>query len=495
MSGKGSRIWLGVVFICLIFSSGIGAAKKPEYPQYLAGEYWKNQALNEIIPFWVSTRDEKGGGFFTDIQNDGSVASNPNKYPRMNSRVIYGFCTAYLLGGDERYLELARHGLEYLKNYGWDRQYGGWFTELNVQNQPTAQTKDLFDQTYGNLGPIFYYYLTGDQTALNLVQQSHRLLNEKAWDKAYDGYYAWVNADWSVTNTGKSFNSQIDTATAYLIYYYLATRDSKLLANLEAIGKVAVNHMFDPAAACIRESYTRQWKPTRSYLGDREQIDVGHNLKTAWVLLRTYQLTGDPKYLSCARKIAARMLATAWDAKYFGWYMSKNAKRAAKTDQERAKCWWTQTEGNFMLLNLYNVTGDKQYLDYFTRNAYFWDHYMVDHRDKEVYGYTSQQGKPIKGLKGNLYKSAYHSMENALLNYLYLQLYVNRKPATLYFNLSVATGGSRHYVKIVEDPGVVIQKVELNQQDWKQFDAKAGYVVLPKGENMKLKVTFQKQKN
>jgi len=40
------------------------------------------------------------------------------------------------------------------------------------------------------------------------------------------------------------------------------------------------------------------WYYLASYLGDQYQIYIGHNLKTAWVLLRLYQLTGDEKYLN-----------------------------------------------------------------------------------------------------------------------------------------------------------------------------------------------------
>jgi hypothetical protein len=72
------------------------------------------------------------------------------------------------------------------------------------------------------------------------------------------------------------------------------------------------------------------------------------------------------------------MLATAWDQQNFGWYFAKNVNRPAETVPEKSKCWGTQTEGNFVLLNLYNVTHDRRYLDFFAKNAYFWDKYLVD---------------------------------------------------------------------------------------------------------------------
>lgn len=488
------KLWLLLAVILLIISpAGLAAnQERPDNERFLTGEYWKQQALNEIIPFWVSTIDHEEGGFFTDINRDGAVNSFPSKpllkYPRMISRVVYGFCSAYLLSGDEQYLNFAKHGLTYLQQYGWDNTHGGWYTELS-HNKPTVPTKDLFDQTYGNLGPIFYYYVTGDQEALKLVAKTHLLMKEKAWDKKYRGYFSVVNHDWSVSRTDKSFNSQIDTATAYLIYYYLNTKDPKLLSDLKDIGDVIVNHMYDPESGYIRAHFSQTWDFRDSYLGPK-QIDIGHNLKTAWVLLRIYQLTEEKRYLDYAQKLAAKIIETGWDDKYGGWYFSKPYDSPARTDSEKQKCWWTQTEGNFMMLNLYSLTKDQRYLDYYLENTCFWDRYLVDHQYKEVFAYVKQNGRPKNGLKGDLYKSAYHSMENALLNYLYVQLYVRKETAELFFNLSAAVDGERHYVKIIENPDVVIKKVEINGEEWTDFNAKDSYLNLPKGKDMKVKVVF-----
>jgi mannose/cellobiose epimerase-like protein (N-acyl-D-glucosamine 2-epimerase family) len=482
----------GLILVLLFFVASIQsfsfAQDEMNQERYLTGEYWKNQALTEMIPFWPSTIDEKNGGFFTKICREGSIAPSDLKYPRMISRLVFGFSTAFLLSGDERYLEYAKHGLTYLQQYGWDHQYGGWYSELK-DNSPNISTKDLFDETYGNLGPVFYYYVTGDEQALDLVKKTHRLITEKAWDKQYGGYFGIVNRDWSVTESYKTFNSEIDTATAYLIYYYLCTKDPGLLEDLKNIGNVAIDHMYDPQTGYIRELFTRKWVYLDSYLGPN-QIDIGHNLKTAWVLLRLYRLTGEKRYYIYARKIADLMMEAAWDKDNFGWYFSKNVNLPVQTDTEKRKCWWTQEEGNVMLLNLFGLEKDQRYLDYFQKSTSFWDAHMIDHRYKEVFAYTTAEGIPFPGLKGDLYKSAYHTMENALMNYLYTQLYVHKQTAELYFNLSAASNGIRHYVKIVESPDVIIKNVEINDKVWQNFNAKEGYVDLPQGKNMKVKVVF-----
>ncbi len=485
---------VGIVLSMVVLGVMPVTAAPNEGAKLLTGAYWRQQALHDLIPFWARTVDQNGGGYFTDVKIDGTIGPKQLKYPRMISRLVYGYSAAYLLSGEERYLELASHGMEFLKQYGWDAQYGGWFTELDAERRSTVPPKDLFDQTYGNLGPIIYYFATGDPAARDLVQRCHQLLQTKAWDKEHQGYFAMVNRDWQVAETEKSFNSQVDTATAYLIYYYLATRQPELLQDLKNIGDVIVKRMYDPETGYVRERFTRQWQYLDSYQG-KDQIDIGHNLKTAWVLLRLHQLLGygteDSQYLIYARKIADQMLNTGWDPLNHGWYLQKSVYQPAKAKIEKAKCWWTQTEGSFLMLNLYHLRPDRRYLENFRQNAAFWDRYFVDRKYGEVYAYLSETGQfDPNSLKADLYKSAYHSMEHALMNYLYTQLYIRKEPVELYFRLSAATDGVRHFVTIVEDPAVKIQSVTVNGKAWTRFQRNDGSIELPKGANLKVKVVL-----
>jgi hypothetical protein len=101
-----------------------------------------------------------------------------------------------------------------------------------------------------------------------------------------------------------------------------------------------------------------------------------------------------------------------------------------------------------------------------------------------------RDGTVVNKTKGDLFKSAYHSMEHALFNYLYLSLYVNKGEAVLYFNLSADKAGEKHYVNLLEDPAVIIKSVEIDGKPWTDFDVAAGCVNLPAGKKMKVKVAY-----
>ncbi|MEQ9208367.1 MAG: hypothetical protein RLN96_00785, partial [Pseudomonadales bacterium] len=76
-------------------------------------------------------------------------------------------------------------------------------------------------------------------------------------------------------------------------------------------------------------------------------------------------------------------------------------------------------------------------------------------------------------------KTSYHSMEHGLLNYLYLNLWVQNKPVTLNFKIKASEEGQRLYPILVEDPKVKINSVTVNGSEWKEFNPEEGFITLP----------------
>ncbi len=474
-----------ILLFVLFFSCTGKAEVRNEYNPftYMNPEFWKNQALNEIIPFWENSIDLKNGGFFTEVAYNGKPGNAFPKYTRMISRIVFAYTTAYMLSGEENYIKKAEYGINFQTNYCWDKDYGGWNISVGHKNTPNKGTKNLFDQTYGNLGPTIYYFATHDKDSLKYVEQTHKLMKTRAYDKTYGGFYAEGGYNWNPIRREKSFNSQIDTCSAYLFYYYMATKDEELLGDIKMILDVVLDKMIDKDTFFVGEYFTEKWNSIDPNLW------TGHNLKTGWILMRAYWLTGDEKYLSAAKRIAENMIKYCWDEKYYGWYFQFKENSPASVNT--MKDWWTQTEGNFLMLNLYKYEKNDTYLSKFTSCAYFWDNYLIDEEFKECFANTSRNGNADRyQLKGYMYKSGYHSMEHALFNYLYLSLYVLKKEATLYFLLSSQNENEKHYVNLIESPDVYIKSIEINGKEFKDFNPDEGYINLPKGEKMKVKITY-----
>lgn len=122
--------------------------------------------------------------------------------------------------------------------------------------------------------------------------------------------------------------------------------------------------------------------------------------------------------------------------------------------------------------------------------ASFWNNYFVDGEFGGVFQNISPDGVPVNTNKAVVWKASYHEMENAFLNYLYLNLYVNHKPVTLYFHIKNASAQSKHFVSIVENSSVQISGVKINGKSWYDFDDVERYIILPEGKDLKIEVTL-----
>jgi mannobiose 2-epimerase len=444
-------------------------------------ESWRRQALMQVMPPWLEHgRDREHGGFHTGLTREWQPTGSTDRYPTMVGRHLYSLSAAYLLGGDEQYLELARQAADWLVRYGWDAQYGGWYRSVSVTGVPVDTVKDAFTQMYATTGLALYCLVTRDPGAWQYLERAHDVMQNQAWDRRYGGYYVELNRDLSVRRDQKSFNPQIGLLSSYMLYRYLVDPTPGHLAQMQRDMGLALDHMRTPEQGLVRDDFSRDWVALPRQQEGTEFLSAGGNIETSWVLMRLYGLTGCEPYRQTALDLAAAMKRWAWDPAYGGWY--PGFARIDPTVHGTAKVWFIQAYGNFMALYAYRLTEDPSWLDYFRRTAVFWNQYLLD----PVYGgdciSVDRAGHVLDGTKANSSKGSYHTMEHALLNYLYLSLFVQHQPATLYFHVKAERVPGDLRVCPVEDPDVMLARVELNGRPWTAFDGRRRSVRLPDGD-------------
>jgi len=142
-----------------------------------------------------------------------------------------------------------------------------------------------------------------------------------------------------------------------------------------------------------------------------------------------------------------------------------------------------------MALSLYNQRKEARYLDLFRETSLFWNQYFLDKECGGAYCSVDLAGNLVNGTKGGSSKGSYHSMEHCLLNVLYLDLYVHRKPVALYFNIT-SECPLKHFMCPVEDMSVRIDEVTVDGEVWTDYDARQRAVSLPAGKDMKVRVVL-----
>src|SRR2546425_1010520 len=102
-------------------------------------ELYRDALLTDVIPFWERhSIDRKCGGYFTCLERDGSVYDT-DKFVWLQGRQVWMFSSLYnRLERRPRWLEIARHGAEFLRQHGRDKN-GNWYFSLTRTGEPLVQ--------------------------------------------------------------------------------------------------------------------------------------------------------------------------------------------------------------------------------------------------------------------------------------------------------------------------------------------------------------------
>ena len=460
----------------------------PEENTVLDGKYWRDQAINDILPYWSEySVDSDSGAFITNLGADWDPGSDSHKYPSMIGRHIFSYSAAYLMTGNEEYLDIAKKTRDFLLEHAWDDEHGGWYNVLQRDGTPSVTSKNIFIQTYALTGLAMYYLVTRDREVLRYIEKTDSLLEASLLDMANGGYYNMAGQDWQVIDSNKSFASQVAPVSGYLLYMYLATYDPDYLCRSQRIMDCVSYRMKDPESGWILEYFDKDWNIIES---DPDIINVGHNLEVAWMLLRLAMLSNTGKMSEDALELDDALFIKAYLKDSGFWHTTLGRNNASMTGD--FTYWWVQAYGNMYSLYSYRVSGRPERIDQFRKGAEFWDRCFLDRENGDTYTSVLVSGDAKDSTKANPYKTSYHSIEQCLLNYLYLNLWVNNQPVTLYFHIVQPHEGDLLFPVPVEDMNIVVENAKYEGSSGRgRLTYNERSVSLPDAETARVMVTIR----
>jgi len=487
LQGIKSTLISTIVILVMVFYACCSHFKSSAL-KVTSGNYWKEQAIRDILPYWIAyARDSVYGAFITNLDDQWNPLPDYRKYPGMIGRHIFSYAVAYLITGDDKYLSIAASTKDFLLQYAWDKQYGGWYDILNRDGSPASMTKSMFNQTYALTGLVMYYFVTHDQEVLSYIKKANTLICDRLWDKISGGYYNVATEDWSVLDSNKSFASQVAPVSGYLLYLYLATHDRQFLVQSERIMEAVAANMTHPESGWILEDFDSNW----NYIPrNPDLVNSGHNLEVAWMFLRLAMLEKGNEYGSISHSMEERGIFNAFDRKSGIWYAL--LEKDDLTRHENFTYWWIQAYGNMYNLISYRFFGDESRIADFQMGADFWDRYFIDRKHGDTYMSVENSGKIRESNKANPYKTSYHSMEHCLINLLYLNLWINFKPVDLHFRFASPREGDTLFPFPIEDPNLEIIKAYRKDDPEKQEVQSAGrFVLIPPSDTVRMVITIK----
>ncbi len=485
-------------------------------------DWWIKQARS-ICDFFLRSQfrtHDKDSIDYSNYRTQLGLSGAQNKTMRQEtdtiSRMVYGMASAFLLTGEDIYLEVAEQGSVYLRErmrfYDTDEKIVYWYHGIDpVPGAPdhkvfASEFGDdyfaipMYEQIYALAGPTQTYRITGDPAIMNDISLTMELFERFFLDKEQGGYFSHIDpvtlnplSDELGNNKGrKNWNSVGDHAPAYLINLYLATGDPKHLEMLTYCADCICKYFPDyEKSPFVQERFFADWSHDKSWGWQQNRAVIGHNLKIAWNLMRINSLAPKDTYVELARKIGDIMPDYGMDRQRSGWY--DVMERELRTGEEHhrfvwhdRKAWWQQEQAILAYQILYGLLGEEEYLKLARESAAFYNAFFLDHDDGAVYFNTLANGLPYlmgtERMKGSHSMSAYHSVELAYLSAVYINLLHTGKPLDLYFK-PVPDGFPDGILRVCPDmlplERVTLTEVEVDGKPWTDFDAERLTVKLP----------------
>ena len=443
------------------------------------------------------------------------------------SRLVYGFATAYMMTGDEKCLEAAEIGTEYLREHmrflDLDEGIVYWYHGIDVEGERehkifASEFGDDYDaipnyeQIYALAGQIQTYRITGDRRILQDAELTVKLFEEFFLDKSeYGGYFSHLDpvtldpcSESLGRNKGKkNWNSVGDRAPAYLINLWLATGKQEYADMLEYTFDTISKHFPDyENSPFVQERFYSDWSHDTTWGWQQNRAVVGHNLKIAWNLMRMNSLKPKDEYVNLATKIADIMPAVGSDRQRGGWYdvverILEEGETVHRYVWHDRKAWWQQEQSILAYLILTGVLKKSEYHRLAREAAAFYNAWFLDIEDGGVYFNVLANGIPFLASgnergKGSHSMSGYHSTELCYLAAVYTNLLINKHPMDFYFK-PYPGGFPDNILRVSPDilpPGSIkIGAVEIDGQPYNNFDPEKLIVNLPDTkERVKIKV-------
>ncbi len=481
-------------------------------------DWWIIQ-IRDLAEFYFNAQFPDGvvdyRNYRTQLTLEGQKIPGTRQETDTISRMVYGFASAYLLTGEDRYLQAAEKGTEYLREQmraiDEDEKIVYWYHAADLQGDHKRNIfasefgDDLnaipaYEQIYALAGPIQTYRVTGDPRILSDAEMTVNLFDRYFLDKDREGYFSHLDPvtmdprDESLTHNRarKNWNSVGDHAPAYLINLWLATADARYADMLASCSDLIVTHFPDyDHSPFVNEKFFEDWTPDHETPLQKNRAIVGHNLKIAWNLMRVHHLHPDDRYLELARKIAAVVPDVGRDKQRGGWYDMVERELAPGQEFHRLiwhdrKAWWQQEQGILAFLILAGSLQEPEYLRMARESSAFYNSWFPDNDSGGVYFNVLASGIPYllgtERLKGSHSMSGYHSFELCYLAAVYTNLLLTKQPMNFYFKPKPGALKD-NILRVAPDllpPGSIrIDAVWVNGNRYANFDAEAMTVTLP----------------
>jgi mannobiose 2-epimerase len=382
----------------------------------------------DVLDVWFPrTVDEDHGGFRSEFGPDWTPGRSGGKFSVFQGRMTWVSAQVAMRRPELRdpYLAYTRHGVQFLNDVMWDKEYGGFYWGLGDDGQVLpfpgfTDGKHLYGIAFCIYGAAGSYQATKDPKALDLAQRGFRWSEEHAHDAKNGGYFEWLSRAGKPAQADpdssamlkpgpnpfppgyKSMNTHIHLLEAFAQLYEV-WKDDTLRQRLEEL-LLIVRDKISVEPGVMNLYFTDNWRA----IPDHDSY--GHDVEAGYLMLEAEDALGvphAPKTERMARMFVDHALAYGWDENLGGFYRDGTTFGPA---EDKQKEWWVQVEGLNALLLMHEKYGKEtdRYFKAFQLQWRFIRDYQIDAEYHGLYEMIGVDGKPTNPGKGRIWKAAYH---------------------------------------------------------------------------------------
>ncbi len=368
--------------------------------QELANRF-RRDLLEDVIPFWLNHGvDHQHGGLYSGLDRDGNVIDT--------DKAVWPQCRfAWMLGElfnnvekNPAWLETAERTLSFVSRFGFDPADGRMWFHLTQDGRPIRKRRYAFTESFAAIAYGELARATGCeehfQTSINCFEQfvSHSLKPSEVVPKFTDVRPSKsIGFPMIAIATAQELRQSIDFDGA----------DHWIQRGIDEIREDFVK----PNQQCVMETVGTDGQIINHF--DGRTLNPGHAIEAAWFIMREGDHRDDPTLVELGCQMLKWMLERGWDTEFGGLrYFVDVDGHPVQEYWHDMKFWWPHNEAIIATLMAYQLTGNKNYADWFER-VFQWTHERFPDRvHGEWFGYLHRDGTVSTSLKGNLWKGPFH---------------------------------------------------------------------------------------
>ena len=378
---------------------------------YRSAEFLR-QHIRSIVDFYEPNIIDSSGGFFQNFFDNGKVFNSNERHLVSSTRMVFNYCKAYELFGEQRYLDYAEHGIRFIREHHWDesRQAYNW----TLQDQ---KANDQTNHCYGLAFVVLAFataYEAGFEDAKIDLERAYQIMEEKFWQSDTGLYADEANPNWSEITDYRGQNANMHSCEAMLTAYQVTNQQYYLDRAYHLAHKFTIE-LAAKSDNLVWEHYQQNLAIDWSYNKDDPKnlyrpwgFQAGHQTEWAKLLLTLYQHRPEQWMIERAQALFDEALSICWDNTHGGILYGFAPDKTICDDD---KYFWVQAESFAAAARLAQITRDEKYWQWYDKIWRYADEHMIDHQYGAWYRLLTRDNKTISNQKSTAGgKCDYHTL-------------------------------------------------------------------------------------